>query len=107
MFSVSLSALLCINQKLYTLARHITEAYLATIPEGMLIHLVTAAGALTRAESGNKDQLMINYERLVELYVVHVLAKLGEWVPARDFLEYNSVLSDSSKKVKRWMRSCL
>jgi len=107
LFSVSLSALLCINQKLYTLARHITEAYLATIPEGMLIHLETAAGALTRAESGNKDQLMINYERLVELYVVHVLAKLGEWVPARDFLEYNSVLSDSSKKVKRWMRSCL
>ncbi|KAG0057084.1 hypothetical protein BGZ83_001933 [Gryganskiella cystojenkinii] len=93
-------ALLCINQKLYTLARQITEDYLVTIPEGMLIHLETAAGALTTrpAESGVKDPLMINYERLVELYVVHALAKLGDWDAARDFLDCNTVLSESSKK---------
>ncbi|KAF9316033.1 hypothetical protein BG003_002391 [Podila horticola] len=91
--------LLCINQKLYTLARQITETYLATLPEGLLIHLETAAGALTTVDSVAKDPLMTNYERLVELYLIHVLAKLGEWIYASEFLEYNSVLSDASKKV--------
>ncbi|KAF9368718.1 hypothetical protein CPB97_004319 [Podila verticillata] len=91
--------LLCINQKLYTVARQITEAYLATLPEGLLIHLETAAGALTTVDSVAKDPLMTNYERLVELYLIHVLAKLGEWTYASEFLEYNSVLSDASKKV--------
>ncbi|KAG0271246.1 hypothetical protein BGZ95_000957 [Linnemannia exigua] len=47
---------------------------------------------------GPKDPLMTNYERLVELYLLHVLAKLGEWTSATDFLQYNTVLSDSSKK---------
>jgi hypothetical protein len=84
---------------MYTLARQITESYLATIPDGMMIHLETAAGALTSVERGNKDPLMTNYERLVELYVVHVLAKLNEWDSARQFVEYNTVLSDSAKKV--------
>ncbi|KAF9910296.1 hypothetical protein BX616_010890 [Lobosporangium transversale] len=94
--------LLCINQKLYALARQIVEAYLATIPDDMLIHLETAAGvSLTHEEiaaSGQKDPLMTNYERLVELYLIHVLAKLGEWDCATNFLQFNSVLSDSTKK---------
>jgi len=90
---------LCINQKLHTVARQITEAYLTTLPEGLLIHLETAAGALTTVDSVAKDPLMTNYERLVELYLIHVLAKLGEWIYASEFLEYNSVLSDASKKV--------
>ncbi|KAG0373056.1 hypothetical protein BGX24_012197 [Mortierella sp. AD032] len=89
--------MLCVQQKLYTLARQIVEAYLATIPEGMLIHLETAAGVSLNPE-GPKDPLMTNYERLVELYLLHVLAKLGEWTSATDFLQYNSVLSDTSKK---------
>ncbi|KAF9338003.1 hypothetical protein BG006_000583 [Podila minutissima] len=91
--------LLCIHQKLYTLARQITETYLATLPEGLLIHLETAAGALTTVDSVAKDPLMTNYERLVELYLIHILAKLSEWTYASEFLEYNSVLSDASKKV--------
>ncbi|KAF9114621.1 hypothetical protein BGX27_010286 [Mortierella sp. AM989] len=90
-------ALLCINQNLFTLARHIIEAYLATIPEGMLIHLETAA--LPTVQGNAKGPLMIYYERLVELYVVHVLAKLGEWENARQFLEFNNVLLDSSKQM--------
>ncbi|KAF9285912.1 hypothetical protein BGZ68_003397 [Mortierella alpina] len=93
--------LLCINQKLFALGRQIVEAYLATIPEGMLIHLETAAGvALAPAGPGSngKDPLMTNYERLVELYLIHVLAKLGEWDYAAEFLQYNSVLSETSKK---------
>ncbi|KAF9126344.1 hypothetical protein BGX30_015284 [Mortierella sp. GBA39] len=89
--------MMCVQQKLYTLARQIVEAYLATIPEGMLIHLETAAGVSLNPE-GPKDPLMTNYERLVELYLIHVLAKLGEWTSATDFLQYNTVLSDSSKK---------
>ncbi len=96
------SILLCINQKLYALGRQIVEAYLATIPEGMLIHLETAAGvALAPAGPGSngKDPLMTNYERLVELYLIHVLAKLSEWDYAAEFLQYNSVLSETSKKV--------
>ncbi|KAF9150023.1 hypothetical protein BGX21_005468 [Mortierella sp. AD011] len=91
--------LMCTNQKLYTLAWQIVEGYLATIPDGMLIHLETAAGvALAHGTSDQKDPLMINYERLVELYLIHVLAKLGEWGCANDFLQYNTVLSESSKK---------
>lgn len=90
--------MLCVQQKLYTLARQIVEAYLATIPEGMLIHLETAAG-VSLNHDGPKDPLMTNYERLVELYLIHVLAKLSEWTSATDFLQYNTVLSDSSKKV--------
>ncbi|KAG0324613.1 hypothetical protein BGZ99_001618 [Dissophora globulifera] len=89
--------LLCINQKLYTVARQGTESYLATIPDGMLIHLETAAGALQSVDRVAKDPLMTNYERLVELYAVHVLAKLKEWDYARQFLEFNTVLSESSK----------
>ncbi|KAF9572331.1 hypothetical protein BGW38_008535, partial [Lunasporangiospora selenospora] len=92
--------LLCINQKLYKLGRQVTEAYLATIPEGMLIHLETAAGAQTPKDmEGAKHSLMTNYERLVELYVVHVLAKLGEWDYAQQFLEFNTVLPESYKEV--------
>ncbi|KAF9357933.1 hypothetical protein BGX26_002783 [Mortierella sp. AD094] len=91
--------LMCANQKLYALARQIVEGYLATIPDGMLIYLETAAGvSLAHGASGQKDPLMINYERLVELYLIHVLAKLGEWEWATEFLQNNSVLSDSSKK---------
>ncbi|KAF9923934.1 hypothetical protein FBU30_006004 [Linnemannia zychae] len=89
--------MLCVQQKLFTLARQIVEAYLATIPEGMLIHLETAAGVSLSSE-GTKDPLMTNYERLVELYLIHVLAKLGEWTSATDFLQFNTVLSDTSKK---------
>ncbi|KAG0265617.1 hypothetical protein BG011_004408 [Mortierella polycephala] len=92
-------ALLCINQKLYPLAQQIIGAYLATIPENMLIHLETAAGALAGMDTTVKDPLMIQYERIVELYVVHVLTKLQEWEYARNFLEYKSALSDSSKKM--------
>ncbi|KAF9978825.1 hypothetical protein BGZ73_000095 [Actinomortierella ambigua] len=88
---------LCINQKLLTLARQITEAYLSTMPEGLLIHLEAAAGALTTA-ADPKDPLMTTYERLAELYVIHVLAKLGEWDYARQFLSYNTIISVSSKK---------
>ncbi|KAF9172485.1 hypothetical protein BGX21_008436 [Mortierella sp. AD011] len=91
--------LLCINQKLHMLAREATEAYLATIPEGMLIHLEAASGALTVVQRGIKDPLMVQYERLIELYVVHVLSKLHEWEYARQFLESNSVLSDSTKQM--------
>ncbi|KAG0261178.1 hypothetical protein BG011_001284 [Mortierella polycephala] len=91
--------LLCVNQKLFTLVRQIVEAYLATIPDGLLIHLETAAGvAMTPGGGSSKDPLITNYERLVELYLIHVLAKLNEWDYATDFLQYNSVLSDASKK---------
>ncbi|KAF9360795.1 hypothetical protein BGX34_007493 [Mortierella sp. NVP85] len=90
---------LCVNQKLYMLARQIVEAYLATIPDGMLIHLETAAGvALNHGVHGEKDPLITNYERLVELYVIHVLAKLNEWDYAAELLQYNNVLSDQTKK---------
>ncbi|KAG0212084.1 hypothetical protein BGX28_006845 [Mortierella sp. GBA30] len=94
-------ALLCINQKLFALGRQIVETYLATIPEGLLIHLETAAGVALApgGPSGDsKDPLIINYERLVELYVIHILAKLGEWDYAAEFLQYNSVLSETTKK---------
>lgn len=94
-----LRVLLCVNQKLYTLARQITEAYLATIPDGMLIHLETAAGVLTSVERSTKDPVMTHYERLMELYVVHVLAKLSEWDFARQIMDSNTVLSDSTKRV--------
>ncbi|KAG0252585.1 hypothetical protein DFQ27_007961 [Actinomortierella ambigua] len=88
---------LCINQKLLLLARQIIEAYLSTMPEGLLIHLEAAAGALTPA-ADPKDPLMTTYERLAELYLIHVLAKLGEWDYARQFLSYNTIISVSSKK---------
>jgi hypothetical protein len=66
----------------------------------MLIHLETAAGvALNHGVHGEKDPLITNYERLVELYVIHVLAKLNEWDYAAELLQYNSVLSDQTKKV--------
>ncbi|KAF9429110.1 hypothetical protein BGZ76_001797 [Entomortierella beljakovae] len=86
--------LMCINQKLFTLGKQITEAYLATIPQGMLEHLIS----LSQGSSSQNDPLMTNYVRLVELYLIHVLAKLGDWEYATDFLKYNEVLSESSKK---------
>ncbi|GJJ77587.1 hypothetical protein EMPS_09946 [Entomortierella parvispora] len=93
-------ALLCIHHRLFMLARQITEAYLASIPEDMLIHLEAAAGAQVDTNSTRtKDTVMINYERLTELYVVHILAKLRDWDSARDFVDVNSILSPSTKKV--------
>lgn len=65
----------------------------------MLIHLEAAAGAQVDTNSTTKDSAMIDYERLTELYVVHILAKLGDWDSARDFVDLNTVLSLSSKKV--------
>ncbi|KAF9433514.1 hypothetical protein BGZ76_009330 [Entomortierella beljakovae] len=90
-------SLLCINQNMHLFAKQTIEGYLATIPDGMLIHLETAAGALPIGKD-TKSPLMVHYERLVELYVVHILAKLNEWDYAQKFLELNNVLSGSSKQ---------
>ncbi|KAJ3286134.1 hypothetical protein HK104_009166 [Borealophlyctis nickersoniae] len=38
-----------------------------------------------------------NYERIVELYVLHVLPKLGDWHSAEQFLQFNDVLSEERK----------
>ena len=70
-----------------------------SIPEDMLIHLEAAAGAQVDTNSRTKNPAMIDYERLTELYVVHILAKLSDWDSARDFVDFNVVLSLSSKKV--------
>ncbi|KAG0218950.1 hypothetical protein BGX33_005216 [Mortierella sp. NVP41] len=83
---------------LYELAKEITKAYLTSIPEAMLARLGAAEGPRTSADSGPKDSPRTRNERLVELYIIHVLAKLHHWNHALHFVQCNSILSGQSKK---------
>jgi hypothetical protein len=54
------------------------------------------------AVDGKKDQAMQEfdaYERIVELYLLHILPPLEEWETARAFLQFNTIVSERSKQV--------
>ena len=89
-----LSVLLCISQQLPDLARRVIEDWLACLPDAIFAHLQNASvGGRT------DDEILKCYEKVIELYVVHVLTRLKEWSLARMFLSDNMIIDADRKKV--------
>lgn len=73
------------------LARSVVEGWLGTLSEFVLTFL--------EEHSGDDDEISMAYERVVELYILHVLPKLGEYEYAREFLNFNSILTEDKKRI--------
>ena len=74
----------------HSLARTTVEIWLASQPDEWFL--------LARDKIAN-PQIAANYERIVELYVLHILPTLEDWESARQFLEYNDTLQEKRKQV--------
>ncbi|KAJ3055227.1 hypothetical protein HK097_011110 [Rhizophlyctis rosea] len=74
----------------HSLARTTVEIWLASQPDEWFL--------LARDKSAN-PQTAANYERIVELYVLHILPDLEDWESAKQFLEYNDTLEEKRKKL--------
>ncbi|KAI9017134.1 hypothetical protein BC832DRAFT_617756 [Gaertneriomyces semiglobifer] len=70
--------LLLQRQRLHTVSRDTIELW--------LLHK-------SRNDANNQDDESHNYERLIELYCLHVLPSLGDFDGAKQFLEWNDRLS--------------
>ncbi|KAK9763789.1 hypothetical protein K7432_009227 [Basidiobolus ranarum] len=97
--------LLYLNRNLESQARDIIERWFCALPDALICNLETLRLEIESTHSGDnilKDteisRLWPSYEKIVELYVLHVLPKLSEWETARDFLVYNTVISISRKE---------
>ncbi|KAK9761451.1 hypothetical protein K7432_013639 [Basidiobolus ranarum] len=97
--------LLCLNKNMELQARDIIERWLSTLPDSLIDNL-EALRMQVESNQDNHDssnteisRLWLNYEKIVELYVLHVLPKMSEWDTARDFLLYNTVVSTSRKEI--------
>ncbi|CAG8493220.1 8287_t:CDS:2 [Paraglomus occultum] len=86
--------LLCISQQLPDLARRIIEDWLEYLPDAIFAHLQNAS-----VDGRTDDEILKCYEKVVELYVVHVLTRLKEWSFARMFLRDNMIIDADRKKV--------
>ncbi|KAI8337347.1 hypothetical protein EDC96DRAFT_578841 [Choanephora cucurbitarum] len=82
------SACLVMDLKLnqQSVAREITEEWLASLPDSYLDQLGTGA----------EDQE--DYIGVIELYSTRILPCLGDFESAEAFVEYNPILSDAKKK---------
>ncbi|RKO92086.1 hypothetical protein BDK51DRAFT_31937 [Blyttiomyces helicus] len=79
-----------IKKRRHALCKPLIEAWLASQTDAFF-----EAVALGRAT----DPARASYERVVELYVLHVLPGLGEWRSAGEFLEFNDVLDAEKRRV--------
>ncbi|KAG9293350.1 hypothetical protein G9A89_007596 [Geosiphon pyriformis] len=85
--------LLCLGQQFPDIARMIIETWLYSLPETALLQLDIAS-----TNNIKDDALLKNYEKIVELYVLHVLPKLKDWDYAKNFLRDNIRIDQSRKK---------
>ncbi|KAL1915971.1 uncharacterized protein VTP21DRAFT_6359 [Calcarisporiella thermophila] len=83
---VVVCVLLSLNENVPVVGREIVEAWLASLPDE----------EMEKMENGQERE---GYEKIVELFVLHVLARLEEWDYAKEFLHYNEVISPDKKKV--------
>ncbi|ORY07602.1 hypothetical protein K493DRAFT_310146 [Basidiobolus meristosporus CBS 931.73] len=98
--------LLCLNKNMESQARDIIERWLSTLPDSLIygleaLRLEVEANQESNGVPNNTEmsRLWLNYEKVVELYVLHVLPKMAEWDTGRDFLQYNSIISVSRKEI--------
>ncbi|ORX87835.1 hypothetical protein K493DRAFT_341432, partial [Basidiobolus meristosporus CBS 931.73] len=92
--------LLYINKNLGLLARDIVEHWLTVLPDSTIdsLELVRLERESTQIDEDSEiSRLWLSYEKIVELYVLHILPKLAEWDTAREFLRYNPIISASRK----------
>ncbi|KAF0415327.1 peroxin 26 [Gigaspora margarita] len=71
--------LLCLNQKCYKIARSIIEDWMANI-------------------DSRNDSMLKPYEKIVELYILHVLPKMKDWNAANEFLSKNLIIDNNCKQ---------
>ncbi|KAJ3194162.1 hypothetical protein HK101_003366 [Irineochytrium annulatum] len=87
---VLIPCIIChIRRKEYQIARELVERRLACQSDEQFDQLI----------SKSQPELS-NYEKMVELYVLHVLPHLQEWESAKEFLNFNDVLDDKLKNVR-------
>lgn len=85
MKKTSLNLDLKLNQ--HMVGREIAEEWFASLPDIVLDDL----------ENGRQNDN--GYAEVVKLYTCYILPEMNDFNSAKTFLEYNSVLSDSKKKV--------
>ncbi|TPX69332.1 hypothetical protein SpCBS45565_g02485 [Spizellomyces sp. 'palustris'] len=83
--------LLLQKRRLHSSSKQAIETWLATLPDDYFWSL---------SNEVQSDALQ-NYERIVELYCLHVLPSLGEWESAKDFLEWNEVIATGKRALYR------
>ncbi|KAI9591506.1 hypothetical protein BDF19DRAFT_267924 [Syncephalis fuscata] len=65
----------------------------------LLSHPSTTNDADSSNTTANvEEQLRKGYERVIELYTLHVLPQLDEWETAHEFLTYNDMLHTTNRK---------
>ncbi|KAJ3107224.1 hypothetical protein HDU97_004644 [Phlyctochytrium planicorne] len=77
-----------ISQKKWSYAKDLLETWLSAQWDAYY----------ERIETG-QEPFLANYERLVELYVLHILPKCGEIQEGIEFLNYNYLLRAETKQV--------
>ncbi|RHZ79017.1 hypothetical protein Glove_152g36 [Diversispora epigaea] len=97
--------LLCLHQKSFKLARQIFEDWHDSLPELINNQLNHAAESAAVSSSSNpssngikNDPILKNYERIVQLYILHVLPNLKEWEKANSFLNKNTIIDKERKQ---------
>ncbi|CAG8503892.1 14250_t:CDS:2 [Acaulospora morrowiae] len=79
--------LLCLHQNCPKFACQVIEDWYCSLPKSTIVHL-------------NQDDSMLKcYEKVVQLYVLHVLPKLKEWDKASSFLAVDQIIDKEHKKV--------
>ena len=73
-----------------SVARNIAEEWFASLSDEVMDHI---------SANRDQDQITEGYNKVVELYVGRTLPRMHDFESANTFLDYNSVLTDSKKKV--------
>ena len=55
---------------------------------------------LARRGEGGSDDSPEGYEKVLEVYALHILPRLEDWDGASEFLRYESELSSASKQAR-------
>lgn len=71
-------------------ARSIAEEWFASLSDQVMDHI---------SASREQDPVTEGYNKVVELYVGRTLPRMHDFESANTFLDYNSVLTDTKKKV--------
>lgn len=93
----SFRILLLQKSKRHALSKDAIETWLASRPDDYYYSFTNE----------KTSDALLNYERIIELYCLHVLPSLGDWNSARDFLEWNNVLGQEKLEVSFQFMACL
>ncbi|RUS25370.1 hypothetical protein BC938DRAFT_472267 [Jimgerdemannia flammicorona] len=89
------------------IGRQITESWLSSIPDSVLAHLEQSATTTTTTTTTEDDEpqrrrghdpVLAAYDRIIELYLLHVLPALHDFESAKEFVNYNPYVGEEMKK---------